>query len=126
MCIFMSYQRVKCFYARTNKNNAIRQMTRLERREQALHRLILLNKDKDKTEYHTERSGHKKRKVMVENLKSRPTIPFTLSEALPYTPPEYHHHISPSRNFPVHIHTFLKSTRVDNPAVTVCLTKLIK
>ena len=67
-------------------------MSRLERREQALHRLILLNKDK--TEYHTERSGHKKRKVMVEKVKSRLTIPFTLSEALPYTPPEYHHHIS--------------------------------
>ena len=75
---------------RTNKSNVIHQMTRLERHEQALRRLILLNKDK--TDYHTERSGHKKRKVMVENMKIRPTIPFTLSEALPYTPPEYHHH----------------------------------
>lgn len=99
-------------------------MTRLERREQALHRLILLNKDK--TECQTERSGHKKRKVMVEKVKSRPTIPFTLSEALPYTPPEYHHHISPSRNFPIHIHTFLNSTRVDDPAVVVSLIMLIK
>jgi hypothetical protein len=101
-------------------------MTRLERREQALRRLILLNKDK--AEYHTqaERSGHKKRKVMVQNVKSRPTIPFTLSEALPYTPPEYHHHISPSRNFPIHIHTFINSTRVDDPAVMVCLIILIK
>jgi hypothetical protein len=98
-------------------------MTRLERREHALRRLILLNKDK--TKYHTERSNHKKRKVMVEN-KSRPTIPFTLSEALPYTPPEYHYHISPSRNFPIHIHTFINSTRVDDPAITVCLIILIK
>ena len=120
----LEHRRVKRFYARTNKNNAIRQMTRLERREQALRRLILLNKDK--TEYHTETSGHKKRKVMVENVKSRPTIPFTLSEALPYTPPEYHHHISPSRNFPIHIHTFLNSTRVDDPAIVVCLIMLIK
>ena len=99
-------------------------MTCLERCEQALHRLILLNKDK--TDYHTERSGHKKRKVMVENVKIRPTIPFTLSEALPYTPPEYHHHISQSRNFPVHIQTFLNLTRGDDPAVMACLIMLIK
>ena len=122
----LEHRRVKRFYARTNKNNAIRQMTRLERREQALRRLILLNKDKDKavTEYRTETNGHKKRKVMAENVKIRATIPFTLSEALPYTPPEYHHHISPSRNFPVHIHTFLNSTRLDDPAVVVRLIML--
>ena len=99
-------------------------MTRLEHHEQALRQLILLNKDK--TDYHTERSGHKKKKVMVKSMKIHPTIPFTLSEALPYTPPEYHHHISPSRNFPVHIHTFLNSMRVDDPAVMVCLIMLIK
>jgi hypothetical protein len=94
-------------------------MTRLERREDALRRLNTLNK----TGYRTETSGHKKRKVSpqkVKDVKSHPTIPFTQSEALPYTPPEYHHHISPSRNFPIHIHTFLNSTRVDDPAVMVC------
>ena len=99
-------------------------MTHLERCEQALCQLILLNKDK--TDYHTERSGHKKRKVMVENVKICPTIPFTLSEALPYMPPEYHHHISQSRNFPVHIQTFLNLMRGDDPAVMVCLIMLIK
>lgn len=105
-------------------------MTRLERREHALRRLIHLNNDK--TGYRTETNGHKKRKVIqlsppkVKSVESHPTIPFTLSEALPYTPPEYHHHISPSRNFPIHIHTFLNSTRVDDPAVTVCLIILIK
>ena len=102
-------------------------MTRLERREHALRRLTHLNNDK--TGYRTERNGHKKRKVIQlspPKVENRPTIPFTLSEALPYTPPEYHHHISPSKNFPVHIHTFLNSTRVDDPAVTVCLIILIK
>ena len=124
----LEHRRVKRFYARTNKNNAIRQMTRLERREHALRRLIHINK----TGYDTETIGHKKRKVIqlspkkAESVKSLPTIPFTLSEALPYTPPEYHHHISPSRNFPVHIHTFLNSTRVDDPATMVCLIILIK
>ena len=57
----LEHRRVKRFYARTNKNNAVHQMTRLERREQALHWLILLNKDK--TEYQTERSGHKKERL---------------------------------------------------------------
>jgi len=124
----LEHRRVKRFYARTNKNNAIRQMTRLERREHALSRLIHINK----TRYDTETIGHKKRKVIqlspkkAESVKSHPTIPFTQSEALPYTPPEYHHHISPSRNFPVHIHTFLNSTRVDDPAIMVCLIILIK
>ena len=99
-------------------------MTHLECHEQALRQLILLNKDK--TDYHTERSGHKKRKVMVENVKICPTIPFTLLEALPHTPPEYHHNISQSRNFPVHIQNFLNSTRGDDPAVMVCLIMLIK
>lgn len=100
-------------------------MTRLERREHALRRLNYINK----TGYDTEMIGHKKRKVIpkkAESVKSFPTIPFTQSEALPYTPPEYHHHISPSRNFPVHIHTFLNSTRVDDPAIMVCLIILIK
>jgi hypothetical protein len=124
----LEHRRVKRFYARTNKNNAIRQMTRLERREYALRRLNHINK----TGYGTETIGYKKRKVIqlspnkAEIVKSHPTIPFTLSEALPYTPPEFHHHISPSRNFPVHIHTFLNSTRVDDPAIMVCLIILIK
>ena len=124
----LEHRRVKRFYARTNKNNAIRQMTRLERREHALRRLIHINK----TGYGTETIGYKKRKVIqlssnkAEIVKSHPTIPFTLSEALPYTPPEYHHHISPSRNFPIHIHTFLNSTRVDDPAIVVCLIMLSK
>jgi hypothetical protein len=35
----LEHRRVKKFYARTNKNDAIRQMTRLERREDALRRI---------------------------------------------------------------------------------------
>ncbi|RDB18275.1 hypothetical protein Hypma_000641 [Hypsizygus marmoreus] len=35
------------------------------------------------------------------------------SEALPYTPPEVHHHISPSRNFPVNVTRFLAETQGD-------------
>ena len=98
-------------------------MTRLEHHEQALHQLILLNKDK--TDYHTERSGHKKRKVMVENMKICPTIPFTLLEALPYTPPEYHHHISQSRNSSSYTN-FPELDERRYPAVMVCLIMLIK
>ena len=59
----LEHRRVKCFYACTNKGNAIRQMTHLECCEQALRQLILLNKDK--TDYHTERSGHKKKRLWL-------------------------------------------------------------
>src|SRR5437016_14541136 len=80
----LEHRRVKRFYARTNKNNAIRQMTRLERREHALRRLIHINK----TGYDTETIGHKKRKVIQfspkkpDSEKSHPKIRFTLSETL--------------------------------------------
>jgi hypothetical protein len=103
-------------------------MTRLERREHALRRLEQIRLNKIGPGYHADSSGRKRRKVVqlspekVESTaKSHPSIPFTLSEPLPYTPPEYHHHISQSRNFPIHIHNFLDSTRVDDPAITVCL-----
>jgi hypothetical protein len=61
----LEHRRVKRFYARTNKNNAVRQMTRLERREHALRRLIHINQ----TGYDTETIGHKKRKVIQESPK---------------------------------------------------------
>ncbi|KAF8955631.1 hypothetical protein BDZ97DRAFT_1673366, partial [Flammula alnicola] len=98
----LEHRRVKRFYARTNKNNAVRQMTRLERREQALRRMI--------------RKPAAKKKVS-------PRLDFAESEALPFTAPEYHHHISHSRNFPMNITSFLASNQGD-PAVEDFYPKL--
>ena len=103
---------MKRYYARTNKNTAVHQITRLERREYALRKL---NKLKGKTAS----SGQTK-----TSSKLRPNVSFEDSEALPYTPPEEHHHISKSRNFHMNIMAFLSSNQGD-PAIVVNLISLL-
>ena len=49
----------------------------------------------------------------------KPCLTFAESEALPYTPPALHHHISDSQSFPVNITSFLASFQGD-PAISVC------
>ncbi|KJA14075.1 hypothetical protein HYPSUDRAFT_107425, partial [Hypholoma sublateritium FD-334 SS-4] len=98
----LEHRRVKKYYARTNKNCATRQITRLERREHILLSRTQSTIGQEKqTGFSIERAGSKRRK----------------SESLPYTPPEYHHHISTSRNFPLHIQNLLDSTTDDDPAI---------
>ncbi|KAJ7218251.1 hypothetical protein B0H12DRAFT_1001581, partial [Mycena haematopus] len=91
----LEHRRVKGFYARTNKNKAVRQMTQLERRNTTLLRIAS--------------HAHSKAKRR--------------SESLPYTAPEQHYHISPSRNFSFHLTAWLRSNQGD-PAVTDFLPKL--
>lgn len=113
----LEHRRVKKYYARTNKNCATRQITRLERREHVLlHRMRSTISQEKQRDFSTERAGSKRRKVKV---KASPTMDFVQSESLPYTPPEYHHHISTSRNFPVHIQNLLDSTTDNDPAIKV-------
>ena len=97
---------MKRFYTRTNKNMAVHQMTRLERREYALRKLNKLQ-GKAVPVLQAKRSS-----------KLRTNVPFEESEALPYTPPEEHHHISKSRNFHMNIVAFLASNQGD-PAIIV-------
>lgn len=89
-------------------------MTRLERRERAMLALARKNGKSAGGVSNTGGSAHKK------GLKpnTNPRLDFAESEALPYTAPEQHHHISPSRNFPVNVTAFLAENRGD-PAVTV-------
>ncbi|KAJ7018882.1 hypothetical protein C8F04DRAFT_1404643, partial [Mycena alexandri] len=49
----------------------------------------------------------KKNKKRKKTKGIRPALDFTESESLPYTSPELHHHISPSRNFHFHIPSWL-------------------
>jgi hypothetical protein len=114
---------VKRFYARTNKNNAVKQMTRLERREQALLRLtrrqaaaavippIAAVPDEAAS------TGKQKKKRKKGGLR-RPAVDFAESESLPYTSPELHHHISPSRNHHFHLPSWLADNDED-PALKV-------
>lgn len=108
----LEHRQVKRFYARTNKNAAVGQITRLERRERAMTRI---KRRKEKAvipqETHTGR----------KNKKIRAHIDFLESESLPYTAPELHHHISKSRNFPMNIMGFLSDNQGD-PAIVVRLS----
>ncbi|KAF8074854.1 hypothetical protein FPV67DRAFT_601603 [Lyophyllum atratum] len=104
----LEHRRVKKFYARTNKNQAVRQMTKLERRERAL------------------RKHCRAREVPEKGKKGKtanPRIAFTETEVLPLTPPEVHHHISSSRNFHLDIPTWLAANAGD-PAIQDFLPKL--
>lgn len=83
-------------------------MTRLERREYALRKL-------------TRKKGKKASSGGGKNLdKLRTNMSFEDSEALPYTAPDMHHHISRSRNFHMNIMAFLSSNQGD-PAISVRL-----
>ncbi|KAJ7611459.1 hypothetical protein B0H17DRAFT_844044, partial [Mycena rosella] len=126
----LEHRRVKRFYARTNKNTAVRQMTVLERREQALFRIArkvgkMDAKAAAATPTATE-SGivpPKKSKKGIKHpdtlkKKKRLYVDFAEAESLPYTAPEQHHHISHSRNFPCSIPQFLSKNQGD-PAVKV-------
>ncbi|KAJ7097121.1 hypothetical protein B0H15DRAFT_920861 [Mycena belliarum] len=119
----LEHRRVKRFYARTNKNQAVRQITQLERRESALTQ-IKARADKNaalvtkKTTPTPVPQGHK------QKLKKKTLgIPFVESEALPYTTPEEHHHISVSRNFSYHLSSWLNE-HLGDPATQDFLPKL--
>ncbi|KAJ7777634.1 hypothetical protein DFH07DRAFT_976756 [Mycena maculata] len=118
----LEHRRVKRFYARTNKNLAVRQMTLLERRETSLLRMARRARISAQRLGGTTPTpvpqGHK------QKLKKASTyVPFSESEALPYTTPEQHHHISPSRNTSLHLSSWLSTNR-DDPATTDFLPKL--
>lgn len=92
---------MKRFYARTNKNRAVRQMTRLERRE------AFLRSYRRKTAA----KGH---------------LGFDESEVLPYTPPDVHHHISKSHNFHFNLTSFLSENKNDPAVEVIAVPILIK
>lgn len=65
---------------------------------------------------------YEQEKSKLRYTKAKPQLVpgFAESESLPYTPPESHHHISASRNFPIHIETFLAATNKTDPSIKVC------
>ncbi|KAJ7331379.1 hypothetical protein DFH08DRAFT_708356, partial [Mycena albidolilacea] len=119
----LEHRRVKRYYARTNKNHAVRQITQLERRETALLRIASRARSSAQRKVNPTTAtpvpqNHKR------NLRNRETyISFAESESLPYTTSDEHHHISPSRNFPLHLTAWLAKNR-DDPAIKDFLPKL--
>ncbi|KZT30276.1 hypothetical protein NEOLEDRAFT_1153539 [Neolentinus lepideus HHB14362 ss-1] len=101
----MEHKSVKSWYARTNKNNATRQITLLQRHKQAM---IQHSKDVPSHGKPPRRRGG----VAVDG-----------ADPLPYTPPDVHHHISHSRNSPLYVLHWL-SSNAEDPALTDFLPKL--
>ncbi|KAF7359981.1 hypothetical protein MVEN_00725000 [Mycena venus] len=90
----LEHRRVKRFYARTNKNRAVRQITQLERRDTALMRIA------SRAHHNARRrvspttatpvpQGHRRKPKKTPETH----LSFAESEALPYTAPDQHHHI---------------------------------
>lgn len=95
-------------------------MTQLERRDSALRRMKAraikaANVTVSKSKPTPDAQGHK-RKHKKDSL----AVPFAESEALPYTAPEEHHHISSSRNLSYHVPSWLHENGGD-PATRVCV-----
>jgi hypothetical protein len=107
---------VKRFYARTNKNRAVRQMTQLERRETALMRIAA------RAQINTRRKAVKPTAQKHQRKLQKPEtyVSFAEFESLPYTAPDEHHHISPSLNFPLYLSSWLKNHHGD-PATAVSI-----
>ncbi|KAF7354440.1 hypothetical protein MVEN_01133000 [Mycena venus] len=91
----LAHRLVKRLYRRTNKNNALKQMAKLERREARLR--------KARTAADSPRRRHAHH------------VPFSQKEARAYVYIEVHHHIAPSRNNRLHLMTFLHDNE-DDPA----------
>ena len=100
-------------------------MTHLECHEQALLHLVHKNAWEEAKQnpgkFTTQYGG----KLMTMKKTITPQLDFIESEALLFTAPEQHHHISHSCNFPMNITSFLVSNQGD-PAIKVSNSGKIK
>ncbi|KAJ7290637.1 hypothetical protein C8J57DRAFT_1611754 [Mycena rebaudengoi] len=124
----LEHRRVKRYYARTNRNDAVGQITQLERREAALLKIARDQQHAQNTPpietIETPSNGTKRKRPGTKPAQTvLPTVDFAETEALPYTPPEAHYHISQSRNYHFNIQQFLTANYGD-PAVKDFLPKL--
>ncbi|KAJ7737499.1 hypothetical protein B0H16DRAFT_1325839, partial [Mycena metata] len=125
------HKEVKAFYQRTNKNDAVGQITQLERREAALQKITRDKNDAARippiatveeplAPVPDAPGGKRKRRAQASAKTVSPFLDFVESESLPYTPPEVHFHISMSRNFHCNLPTWL-GEHAGDPAVAVSL-----
>ncbi|KAJ7695467.1 hypothetical protein B0H17DRAFT_930682, partial [Mycena rosella] len=132
----LEHRRVKRYYARTNKNDAVGQITKLERRETALLKIQRQQKDaanippitaipEDATATAANaapapKPTKRKRKPAAKPAKKTlPTLDFAEAESLPYTPPEFHYHVSQSHDYHFNLPQWLSESQGD-PATKVC------
>jgi hypothetical protein len=94
----LEHRRVKRFYGRTNKNRAVKQMTKHERRETRLLRA---------------------RRAAQAGTHAH-HVAFSDNDPLPYTHPAMHHHISESKRHSQDAFSFCRKFP-DDPAATVSM-----
>ncbi|KAF7291339.1 hypothetical protein MIND_01278400 [Mycena indigotica] len=104
----LEHKQGKAFYERTSKNNATSQISNLERREAALLKIAddvrTLPQPVPPVDDPVLTGAKRKWATTARATKKQdPTLSFAQAEALPYTPPEEHIHISLSR----HVHVNL-------------------
>ncbi|KAF7359835.1 hypothetical protein MVEN_00708900 [Mycena venus] len=125
----LEHRRVKRYYARTNKNNAVGQITQLERRETALLKISRQQKEAahippiEAIPEDAAASASSKKRKRKAPQKTLPTLDFADSESLPFTPPEFHYHISQYRKFHFNLTHWLGEHHED-PAVKDFRSKL--
>ncbi|CAK5269508.1 unnamed protein product [Mycena citricolor] len=133
----LEHKRVKSYYARTNKNEAEKQITQLERRETELDKImqhqqasllpvippVTAGPHQDSETMQQPVVSSKKRKAATGTAfktpsppQRLPTLAFAESESLPYTAPEAHHHISLRRDYHLNLGSWLYQHSAD-PAV---------
>jgi hypothetical protein len=95
----LKHRRVKRLYGRTNKNGAIKQMTKPERRETRLLRA-------------RRATSHQQLTIHTHH------IAFSEQDPLPYTDAALHHHISETKKYGQDVFSFGKSFP-DDPATKV-------
>lgn len=110
----LEHRRVKRFYARTNKNKFVRQITKHQRREKLLYRIrkrlhalnLRLNAEtvpQVTSSTHSASDPHNQTAVSGTAKKKlhrkRPVVSFVEEEPLPSAPPSIHHQISESRRY---------------------------
>ncbi|KAF7293837.1 hypothetical protein HMN09_01179600 [Mycena chlorophos] len=123
----LEHKRGKAFYSRTSKNNATEQIGKLERREAALSKIAdrVRAEQAPTVEPPPPTTGSKRKRQSTRPAKKQqPTLSFAQREALPFTPPDAHFHMSLSRNVHVNLDVWI-TQNLGDPAFNNIRVKLL-
>ncbi|KAF7289692.1 hypothetical protein HMN09_01332300 [Mycena chlorophos] len=121
----LEHKRSKAFYGRTSKNQATTQISNLERREAALAKIGDRVRAAAQAEDVGPVVGEKRKRPAARGGPSKQgaTLSFAQTEALPYTAPEEHVHVSFSRNVHVPLDVWIRQ-HMGDPAFNNFRVKL--
>nr|GAT54655.1 predicted protein [Mycena chlorophos] len=121
----LEHKRSKAFYSRTSKNQATTQISNLERREAVLAKIGDRVRAAAQAEDAGPAVGEKRKRPAARGGPSKQgaTLSFAQTEALPYTAPEEHVHVSFSRNVHVPLDVWIRQ-HIGDPAFNNFRVKL--